>query len=405
MGGGFGGVWRFRRGRRWWRDHDLPDFIPREVRGWGRRGSDAARGGLFAEEFLDVFPVEGGGELFFVAEEALQEIAFAVLEVEDLFLDGAAGDELVTGDNVLLADAMGAVGGLAFNGGIPPGIEMDDGIGAGEVEADAAGFEADEEDRDGGVVLELVDDLGAVAGGAVEVTEGDFAGGQVFADQREHLGELAEDEDAVATVEDLLEEFIEEFQFTRGGGAGGFGGGRRGGGVEGEQSQIATDLAESEQGGEDEHAVDGGCLGTGGVEDFAAAGFEDLLIDGALIVGEITGADLFDFVGEIGGDVAFQTTEEERLEAARKTVLNDPAAVADEREFVAFAEIGGGTEVTGHQEIEDRPEIENGVFDRGAGEDEAMKGGDGFDGLGVLGLAVFDVLGFVEDDGVERWSR
>ena len=30
-----------------------------------------------------------------------------------------------------------------------------------------------------------------------------------------------------------------------------------------------------------------------------------------------------------------------------------------------------------------------------------MPGADGFDGLSVLGLTVFDVLGFVEDDGVE----
>ena len=42
---------------------------------------------------------------------------------------------------------MGAVGGLGFGGGIPPRVEVDDGVGAGEVEAGAAGFEGEEEER------------------------------------------------------------------------------------------------------------------------------------------------------------------------------------------------------------------------------------------------------------------
>jgi hypothetical protein len=238
----------------------------------------------------------------------------------------------------------------------------------------------------------LVDDLGAVAGGAVEVTEGDFASGQILADQREHLGELAEDEDAVAAVEDFLEEFIEEFEFAGGQGGGcGVGVGWVGRGwVRSGSSRRSQQIWRSRSRVvRTSMRFGGGCLGTDGVEDLAAAGFEDLLVDGALIVGEFAGADLFDFGGEIGGDVAFEATEEERLEAAREPVLDDPAAVADEGQFVAFAEIGGGTEVTGHEEIEDRPEIEHGVFERCAGEDEAMKGGDGFDGSGRFGSGGF----------------
>ena len=80
-----------------------------------------------------------------------------MLQVERPFLDGATGDELDRGDDVFLADAMGAVGRLRFDGGIPPRVEMNHGVRGGEVQADSAGFEADQEDRDGGVVLEAID--------------------------------------------------------------------------------------------------------------------------------------------------------------------------------------------------------------------------------------------------------
>jgi hypothetical protein len=48
-----------------------------------------------------------------------------------------------------LAEAVGAVGGLVFDGGVPPRVVVDHRVGGGEVEADAAGLEADEEDRHG----------------------------------------------------------------------------------------------------------------------------------------------------------------------------------------------------------------------------------------------------------------
>ena len=289
------------------------------------------RGGSIAEKILDLLPVQSGGELFFIAEQALDEVAFAGLEVEDLFLDRSAGDEFVAGDDIPLADPVGAVGGLGFHGWIPPGIEMDNRVRPGEVEADAARLEADEENGDGRVALEMVDDLGAVARGAVEVAEGDVPGGEIVADEREHLGELTEDQDAVAAVEDFLEELVEEFDFAGGHGRGGVGVvGLGRGGFEVKQSRITADLAEPQEGGEHEHAVFGGRLvaRARGVKEFAAAGFEDLLVDGALVLGEFAGADLLDFGGEIGGDVAFQATEQERLEAAREPVLDDATAVA-----------------------------------------------------------------------------
>ena len=74
------------------------------------------------------------------------------MKFEDLLLDGVLGDEFDGLDGLFLADAVGAVGGLLLGGGIPPRVEVDNGVRAGEVEAGAAGFEGDEEGGDGSVV-------------------------------------------------------------------------------------------------------------------------------------------------------------------------------------------------------------------------------------------------------------
>ena len=85
------------------------------------------------------------------------------LELEDAVLDGAAADELVDEDGLGLADAVGAVGGLVFRGGIPPRVVVDDGVRSGEIEAGAAGFEGDEEDG-GRAFLEFLHEQGALLG-------------------------------------------------------------------------------------------------------------------------------------------------------------------------------------------------------------------------------------------------
>lgn len=80
---------------------------------------------------------------------------------------------------------MGTVGRLGFCSRIPPGVEVDDGVGGGEVEAGAAGFEGDEEDGDVVGFVEAVDLGHAVAGGAVDVAVGDLLLFELFFEYRE----------------------------------------------------------------------------------------------------------------------------------------------------------------------------------------------------------------------------
>ena len=59
---------------------------------------------------------------------------------------------------------MGTVGGLGFHGRIPPGVEVDDCVRASQIQAHAAGFEADEKNGDGVIGLEALDHCGAILG-------------------------------------------------------------------------------------------------------------------------------------------------------------------------------------------------------------------------------------------------
>ena len=117
-----------------------------------------------------------------VGEDSCGELAFLLLEFVDAFFDGFLAEEFVDEDGFVLADAVGAVGGLGFGGGVPPGVVVDDGVGGGEVEAGAAGFEGDEEERDF-AGLEVFDEFAAVFGGAGEFEVADFFSDEVVLDQ------------------------------------------------------------------------------------------------------------------------------------------------------------------------------------------------------------------------------
>ena len=54
---------------------------------------------------------------------------------------------MVDGDVLTLSDAVGTVGGLLLDGGIPPWIQMNDIVGTREVETQSASLEADEKYR------------------------------------------------------------------------------------------------------------------------------------------------------------------------------------------------------------------------------------------------------------------
>ena len=264
-----------------------------------------------------------------------------------------------------MADAVGAVGGLGFDGRVPPRVEVDDGVCFGEVEAEAAGFETDEEDAFFGVALEGVDLGGAVGGFAIDAAPCHVCGGDGGFDEVEHGGEGAEDEDRVAAVADFVEEFCEGLEFT-GGGVRVIGGGGFGWGEAGEKTWVAAGLAEAEESCEHVETRLALLARVFGVDDLGCALAEEAGVEVALGWGEVAADDGFDFGGEVAGDVLFETAEETGGETAAETVDDLGGAACGEGEFVAFFEVVAGAEIAGSGELEDGPEIADAVFDRGS---------------------------------------
>ena len=135
-----------------------------------------------------------------------------MLELVNAVFDGAIADEFVDEDGFVLADTVGAVGSLIFGGGVPPGVEVDHGVGGSKVEAGATGFKGDEKNGDV-FALEFVDEIAAVFGGSGEEEVADAAGGELAFDERKHGGKLRKEKDPAALGEEGFEELEEVIKF------------------------------------------------------------------------------------------------------------------------------------------------------------------------------------------------
>src|SRR5262249_57330320 len=113
----------------------------RRVRNVSRFSAD----GRSEQQLLNFFPGQRAQEFFFSANGCADEFALAVLQRQNLLLDGIASNQFVAGDHLGLADAMCAVGRLFLDSRVPPGIKMNDGVRAGKVQTGAACLETDEE--------------------------------------------------------------------------------------------------------------------------------------------------------------------------------------------------------------------------------------------------------------------
>src|SRR5699024_6117644 len=127
---------------------------------------------------------EGAG----LGHEGVEELGLAPLQRQHLLLDRALGDVAVDHDRLRLPDPVGAVDGLILGGGVPPRVHEEDVVRLGEVEAEAAGLEADEEHR-GLTGPERLDHGPAVPRRPVEDDVGDAAAIEVRGDLVEERGE------------------------------------------------------------------------------------------------------------------------------------------------------------------------------------------------------------------------
>src|SRR2546423_15499184 len=95
---------------------------------------------LLRQQHLQVLRRELAQDAVFFRNDGVGEGAFVVLEEEDLFFDRVARDKAIREDAAGLTDAVGAIDGLRFGGGVPPWIEQEYILGGGEIETEASGF-------------------------------------------------------------------------------------------------------------------------------------------------------------------------------------------------------------------------------------------------------------------------
>ena len=217
---------------------------------------------------------------------------------------------------------MGAVGGLILDRRVPPRIEVDDGVGRGEVEAGAARLEADEEHRQPRIVLEAVDALGAVLGGAVEVLVGDAVLlSSAFSMSCSIDHELAEDEHLVPALRlrsmssrsatSLPES--SSVNVAR----------------QPEQPRIAGRLPEPREAGED---LDAGSSATPSrstsPRTCARTSRDDLRVERPLLAGEIADLIDLDLLGQILGDLLLGAAQDERVDGGAQALRGLVVAVA-----------------------------------------------------------------------------
>src|SRR6056297_1919119 len=137
--------------------------------------------GVLVDQRLVLFPT--------LAVCALSQFPLARLQRQDFFFHRAFGDQLVDEYRLVLADSVGAIGGLVFDGRIPPRVVVDDSVGLDQVQPHAAGLEAEQEQGDFAVAKAL-DGLVALASLAGQLGVSDAALVQFRLDQAQHAREL-----------------------------------------------------------------------------------------------------------------------------------------------------------------------------------------------------------------------
>lgn len=166
---------------------------------------------------------------------------------------------------------------------------------------------------------------------------------------------------------------------------------------------MTANLAEAGESGQDMDFAFGQAFVAHGLEDLLPAAAQFGQVKLSLFLAQFAIPAFFDAVGEILSDLALEAAEHERAEFGGKAPTGDflgPGGILA-LGLVVLVKIGLGSQVSGLDEIDDAPEIEQSVFQGCSSEGEAVVSTELFDRLGDLGGRVFDELRFVEDDGTE----
>src|SRR5271165_7697500 len=109
---------------------------------------------------------------------------------------------------------MGSVGGLGFDGWIPPRIKMDDCIGRGQIQPHTSRFQANQEKREFVRALERVDRFLPVSCLAVKIAVANSSLIKMRSNELKHRDKLGKQKDSVPSIDGLFQQLIQELQLA-----------------------------------------------------------------------------------------------------------------------------------------------------------------------------------------------
>ena len=391
-----------------------------------------------AEDFGELLVVHVGEPCFAGVHGQVGDGFFGFEERVDFLFEGAFGDKAVDLDVALLTDTEGAVGGLRFDGGVPPQIVMDDLRGGDEVETGATCFKRENEHFAVWIFLEILDHFGALrlcATAVIEMgAESEFLFNGGF-QQVTHFGKLREDERLLALFLDRFEE-VQEHLHLAGFELAGFRNvgqdftgsfaplrmtlGRRvhivlfrgvGGAFCGEAFQecggVVADLLEGKNHLQNDAFTLEECVGVVCLIAEGLLFFElgEEVIEGALVKGCLRASEfgvfvLDDFIGQVADDalIGLETAQHERCCDFAECFGDNLVAVLLNRRFKLFAEFACAREKTVVRKIHDGPEFHEAVFDWSAAHRDFHRGAHAAEQFTLFAIGVLDVLRFVDDN-------
>ena len=148
----------------------------------------------------------------------ISEVSLVLYHLVNALLEGVLSDETVDEDILMLANAVGSVGGLCLNRGIPPEIIVDDMTCSGEIEASACGFQGEQEHLVAAcVLLETVHHCLTLLDAATAMKKQRSFAQSLFYHLLEHVAhfaELGKDKYLLTTFNDGFQQREKHFRLT-----------------------------------------------------------------------------------------------------------------------------------------------------------------------------------------------
>ena len=300
-------------------------------------------------------------------EDTRSQIGFFLLQSEDFFFNAASDDQFVDKHFFGLAKTMRTVGGLIFNGRVPPRIIVDDSISGSQIQPGTAGFQADQEDRHF-TFLEAANRRFAVGRAAGQRDEVDLLLVQLGGNQIKHRRKLREKQNTPAFYNHLgqhihqqieLGAFLDLF-----------------GSVNLDQTRVTADLTQLQQRIEDNDLAARKALGGDFLAHTGVHRATHRLVKVALRAFNLDAAHDDGFFRQLLGHLIFFTPQHEGLDAAGEQRTAQGVALLLDWRAPGAGEVLGRTEKAGHQEIKQRPQLAKVVFQRRSGQAQTMLGAE-----------------------------